>query len=649
MEQQKNKNLMRKHKILIVDDQAEQLESIVGIIENNINSYRILQAFDGKTAIKIAEKEIPDLIITDWEMPGMSGIELIKLLKSREKTQDIPVIMCTGVMTKSENLASSLKVGAVDYVRKPVDEIELPARINSMLILSESYKKIKKQNHQLELQKEEITSALAQLKELNEELETAKEKAEVANQAKSEFLANMSHEIRTPLNAVIGFSEVLFHKEKDTKKKGYLQSIQSSGKSLLSLINDVLDLSKIEAGKLELSYSSVSIQSLFKEMSAIFRHRITDKGINFEVMVDASLPESLLLDETRLRQIIINLIGNAVKFTEKGFINLSVRVMEKVSDSQSRVTLEIEVADSGSGIAEEDQKRIFSEFEQVKGEKAQAQGTGLGLAITKSIVKLMNGVIAVKSEKGKGSTFRIELKDVEVTAKQVGEMAEEREFSPYELKFTPAKVLITDDIDYNRDVLAAYLEPFNFELYFAENGKIAIEQAKKYKPDLILMDMRMPEMNGYEASKWLKDEDWGKDIPIIAVTASVIAQDRKTIEQYCEGYLTKPLGQFTLIKEMQKFMKYTEEKKTVEKKDIRTEKIIPPPLSDLKELYELALDGNMDGITQYLDELEQKEKKLKGFCNKFRTLALGFKDVEIENLLEEYISKVEKDEEAPGR
>ncbi|MCP3662331.1 MAG: histidine kinase, partial [Gammaproteobacteria bacterium] len=230
----------------------------------------------------------------------------------------------------------------------------------------------------------------------------------------------MSHEIRTPLNAVLGFSEVLSLQEEDIKKKGYLRSIQSSGKSLLSLINDVLDLSKIEAGKLKLQYSAVSIQSLFKEMSAIFRLRITDKGIDFEVQVDPNLPKSLLLDETRLRQMIINLIGNAIKFTDKGFIHLSVRAIEEAADIDSCVTLEIEVADSGTGISKKDQKKIFGEFEQLKGEKAQAQGTGLGLAITKSIVKLMKGSISVKSEKGKGSTFRIELEDVEVTAKMLG-------------------------------------------------------------------------------------------------------------------------------------------------------------------------------------------------------------------------------------
>ncbi len=387
-----------------------------------------------------------------------------------------------------------------------------------------------------------------------EELRLAGQKAEVANQAKSDFLAHMSHEIRQPLTVVLGFSEILSLEEEDAKKRSFLQSIQSSGQSLLSLVDDVLDLSKIEAGKMELRHSSVSMRGLFEEMSTIFRHRITDKGVDFNVTVDSSIPESLLLDETRLRQILINLIGNAVKFTDKGFINLSCHAVEGAPGAQGQIALIIEVADSGHGIGKEDQERVFGDFEQVMGDKSQVKGTGLGLAITKRIVELMDGSISVESEEGKGAAFRIELKRVEVTTK---ETEKERGFDPNELEFAPARVLIADDIEYNRDLIAAYLRPYNFEICFAENGKVAIEQAREHAPDLILMDLRMPEMDGYEASKRLKEESWGKGIPIIAVTASGMVQDRESISQQFDGYLAKPLSQFMLINEINKFLKAT--------------------------------------------------------------------------------------------
>ncbi len=498
-----------------------------------------------------------------------------------------------------------------------------------VLLVWRSLAQRRKANNLLRTQAEELKTQAVQLRQ-------SRQKAEVANQAKSEFLANMSHEIRTPLNAVLGFSEILSMQEEDSKKKGYLESIQSSGKSLLSLINDVLDLSKIEAGKLELNYSAVSIQSMFDEMSTIFQHSIHDKGVIFEIDLDPNLPQSLLLDEARLRQVLMNLLGNAVKFTEHGYIRLSAQLKEKESDIKSRIMLIIEVEDSGDGISKEDQGLIFNEFEQVKGDKTHAVGTGLGLAISKNILKVMNGDISVKSVEGQGSTFRIELRDVEVTVKKVKKLKDGLEFKANELTFAPAKVLIVDDIAYNRDVLAAYLTPFNFELYFAENGRIGIEKAQRNRPDLILMDMRMPEMDGYEATKYLKSDDYGDCPPVIAVTASAFRQDKKSIKLICDGYLRKPLDQFTLINEMKKHLKYSEEKISVSQED-KVKEIVVPSQGKLKELYELALDGNMDRITSYLDEMLENDEKLKGFCENVRTLALGYKDEEIVDLVNGYI------------
>ncbi|MCP4130990.1 MAG: response regulator, partial [bacterium] len=351
MEELKNKYLMHTHKILIVDDQTEHLEAIVNIIENDTNSYRVLQAFDGLAAIKIAEKEIPDLIITDWEMPGMNGIELIKLLKSKEEIQDIPIIMCTGVMTKSENLATSLKVGAVDYVRKPVDKIELKARINSMLLLSESYKK-------------------------NAQLRTMSTRLREVDRLKDEFLANTSHELRTPLFGIIGLLEALLDKPsiEDPEDQKLLNTALHSGRRLRKLVTDILDYSKLRHHKLELALESVELHSLVDVVLRLCKPMISERNLE---LVNVIEPGSLHVqaDEIRIEQVLHNLVGNAIKFTEQGQIEVSAK--------QQGDKILVQVSDTGIGIAPEQQEKIFEFFVQADSSTQRKYGgTGLGLSVS---------------------------------------------------------------------------------------------------------------------------------------------------------------------------------------------------------------------------------------------------------------------------
>ncbi|MCP3661491.1 MAG: response regulator, partial [Gammaproteobacteria bacterium] len=378
MEELKNKYLMHTHKILIVDDQTEHLEAIVNIIENDTNSYRVLQAFDGLTAIKIAEKEIPDLIITDWEMPGMNGIELIKLLKSKEEIQDIPIIMCTGVMTKSENLATSLKVGAVDYVRKPVDKIELKARINSMLLLSESYKK-------------------------NAQLRAMSTRLREVDRLKDEFLANTSHELRTPLFGIIGLLEALLDKPsiEDPEDQKLLNTALHSGRRLRKLVTDILDYSKLRHQKLELALEPIELHSLVDVVLRLCKPMITERNLE---LVNAIEPGSLHVqaDEIRIEQVLHNLVGNAIKFTEQGQI--------EVSAEQQGDEILIQVSDTGIGIAPEQQEKIFEFFVQADSStQREYGGTGLGLAVSKQLIELHNGHLKVESVPGEGSVFSFTL------------------------------------------------------------------------------------------------------------------------------------------------------------------------------------------------------------------------------------------------
>ena len=395
---------------------------------------------------------------------------------------------------------------------------------------------------------------ITERKENEQKLIQTQHLAETANKAKSEFLANMSHEIRTPMNAILGFTEILQRLESDSKKSHYIETIQKSGHTLLNIINDILDLSKIESGKMELQYAAVSISSLFTELYNLFSQRIQDKGLVFEYFIDEKIPSSLILDEARLRQVLINLIGNSIKFTHSGVIKLKVMLQSIGEASTTHVNLKFIISDNGIGIPKEQQAQIFSAFTQVKKQKeALYGGTGLGLAITQRIMELMKGTISVTSKVGQGTTFNLCIPEVEI-ADTPAEAYHAENISVDAISFSPATILVVDDVDYNREVLATYLSEWKFRLYFAVNGQEAIDKAHKVNPDLILLDMKMPVMDGYEASEKLKSSKKTKNIPIIAVTAFALNQDEQQIRKFCEGYLRKPVNQNELVKELIKHL-----------------------------------------------------------------------------------------------
>jgi signal transduction histidine kinase/CheY-like chemotaxis protein len=451
------------------------------------------------------------------------------------------------------------------------------------------------ESHKQDLE-EKVANRTEELLALNKDLERARKEADDANQAKSEFLANMSHEIRTPMNAILGFTELLTRKISGDEQKRWLQSISSSGKTLLSLINDILDLSKIEAGRMMLDFRPVNPRSIFSDIINIFKTKCEKKQLTFETEVASDLNESLVLDETRLRQILFNIVGNAIKFTEKGYIRLSVRQQYSKPD-KSALDLIFSVEDTGIGIPEDQQKIIFDAFRQQVGQShAKYGGTGLGLAITRRLVEMMGGQIQLKSVSGKGSTFSILIKDVAVASvvpkmtRPVLELAD--------IQFVHATILSVDDIETNRLLLKDFLSPYSLKIVDAENGEQAIEMARKVRPQLIFMDMKMPVMDGYTATKAIKADKDLATIPVIALTASVMKDNiHEIVAAGCNDLLQKPVGSEDVIRMLMKYLDYQKiseiEEDTFEKPEI-------PDDSVHKELPEKNSQEQIDALIQEL-------------------------------------------------
>ncbi len=392
------------------------------------------------------------------------------------------------------------------------------------------------------------------IREDQKQLQIAKEKAEEANKVKSEFLANMSHEIRTPMNTVLGFTDLLNAQITDPQQKRYLAAITAGTKNLLYLINDILDLSKIEAGKMEIAQEPVNPRVLFTELESVFADLIKEKQLDFLIEVHSSVPQSLILDEIRLKQILFNLIGNAIKFTEKGYIHLSAHT-RSADNSKSNLNLIIKVKDSGIGIHANYQDQIFNAFQQQDNKLTKKYGgTGLGLSISQKLARLMNGDIQVESEPGQGSTFTVTLKNIQQPEAEVSYLPE-LETENQSFIFEEATVLIVDDVGHNRFLLKEYLKTSGFKTYEAVNGNEAVETTRLVLPDLILMDIRMPVMDGIEATKIIKGDALLKQTFIVALSASVMDDEIQKIQEVgFDDFLRKPVKLAELLKSLAKFL-----------------------------------------------------------------------------------------------
>jgi CheY-like chemotaxis protein len=490
-----------------------------------------------------------------------------------------------------------------------------------IISLRDSKEAMQQMNATLEHQVSQRTAALA----------TAKEKAETANQTKSRFLANMSHELRTPLNTILGFSQVM-ERSATLPAEHYenLEIISNSGEHLLTLINQVLDLAKIESGQSVLNEIACDLHRLLDELEAMFRLKAAEKSLQLDFIRADTVPRHVQIDAMKLRQILINLLGNGIKFTPTGGIVVRISANDTTTDA---VRLHIEVEDSGVGIAPEEQGELFKAFTQTQSGQRVQEGTGLGLAISYQFVQLMGGALTVKSREGDGTLFMFDV-DARLIDPPSPELAiMERRVVGLQAGQSPYRLLIVDDKWANRKLLVKLLSPLGFELREAENGMEAQAVWAQFKPHLIWMDMRMPLLDGYESTRRIKQAD--ATVKIIALTASSLEEDRvEILATGCDDYLRKPFRAHEIFALLHKHIGVA----CVYEDAVSITRVAPispsalaglPPLL-LDALEETAVKMNVDQVDAIIDEIRTIDAEL---ADGLHRLTVDFEYIEIVTLI----------------
>jgi len=527
--------------LLIEDDKDDFLMTRLLLKESKENDYlyELEWVRDYDSGIRAIEKRQHDVYLLDYRLGPQDGLELLREVMARGC--QLPIILLTG-QGDHEVDTEAMKAGAADYLVKG----QITAPLLQRAILHAIERKQAEQN----------------LKQVNEQLQASinranqlAQQAAAANQAKSEFLAHMSHEMRTPMNAIVGFGELLAEEELADEQREYVHIIRESAENLLQIIDDVLDFSRIEAGKLETNAIDCSLEELIIAIESLMRPAAKKKGLEFEILEKTDLPAQIRTDPVRLRQCLINLIDNAIKYTEHGHVYVNVSMEE----NNGKPYVRFDVKDTGIGIPADKQGYIFEEFAQLNTDTRKCGGAGLGLSITKKLATLLNGELSVTSEKGKGSVFSlkipagIDVKSQPLMSRQdvIFEMNQKQDYSGRP-KFS-GRALVAEDSRTNQLLINLILQRLGFDVTVVEDGKQVVDEALKQPYDLIFMDIRMPNMDGYEATRILRKK--GVTTPIIAITAYAMrGDDEKCISAGCDDYLSKPIDRKKLVEKISKLL-----------------------------------------------------------------------------------------------
>ncbi|MBF0309021.1 MAG: response regulator [Magnetococcales bacterium] len=523
-----------KPKILIVDDQQSNVEVLCDILTD----YDCCVALNGRQALQLAAgSRLPDLILLDIMMPEMNGYDCCQQLKEDERTSSIPVIFVTAKKELHDEV-EGFRRGGVDFITKPFRNESVLRRVVTHLELK---------RHRDYLQ-EEVEQRTRELQQAREEAERRKESAEAGNMAKSRFLATMSHEIRTPMNAILGMGDVLLETSLSQEQRDYVMKFREVGNNLLELINQILDLSKIEAGRLVIAAEPVNVSQLMQESASLLGIMAKSKGLMLEYLPCPERPTWLMADAVRLRQVLFNLLGNAVKFTPQG------RVCLREACEPNEIW-HIRVEDSGIGISPEELPLIFDAFTQADSSVTRRfGGTGLGLAISRRLVEAMHGSIWAESQPGKGSVFHIALPLREAPPPSITPPPP----TTAPLPVRSMRILLVEDSEDNQMLIRTFLRNSPHSLEIAENGQTGLERATTEPFDLIFMDVQMPVMDGYTATRrirqWELENTARPHLFIVALTAHALeGEETRSREAGCDLYLAKPIRKQRLLEVIQEF------------------------------------------------------------------------------------------------